>query len=111
MDVRQVFNATQLPIYLGRVDDAEFVVNDPRVSRLHARIESRKGSCVLVDVSTYGTWVQFQNSAGPSTEVALRRDECVLHGSGQIGLGAPLSELSAPTINFHATGSATNFAR
>jgi len=111
MDVKQVFSAAQLPIYLGRVDDAEFVVNDPRVSRLHARIESRKGSCVLVDVSTYGTWVQFQNSAGPSTEIALRRDECVLHGSGQIGLGAPLNELSAPTINFHATGGMTTFVR
>lgn len=111
MDVRQTFSVAELPIYLGRVDDAEFVVNDPRVSRLHARIESRKGSCVLVDVSTYGTWVQFQNSTGVSTEIALRRDECVLHGSGQIGLGAPLSELSAPTINFHATSVSTSPAR
>lgn len=111
MDVRQTFDVAELPIYLGRVDDAEFVVNDPRVSRLHARIESRKGSCVLVDVSTYGTWVQFQNSTGVSTEIALRRDECVLHGSGQIGLGAPLSELSAPTINFHATSASTFPAR
>jgi adenylate cyclase len=103
MDVRQVFSVTDLPIYLGRVDDAEFVVNDPRVSRLHARIESRKGSCVLVDVSTYGTWVQFNNAgAGASTEIALRRDECVLHGSGQISLGAPLMDLSAPTISFRA---------
>jgi class 3 adenylate cyclase len=111
MDVKQIFDAAELPIYLGRVDDAEFVVNDPRVSRLHARIEARKGSCVLVDVSTYGTWVQFQNSTGLSTEIALRRDECVLHGSGQIGLGAPLSEFSAPTINFHTTAAVTFSAR
>jgi class 3 adenylate cyclase len=111
MDVKQIFDAAELPIYLGRVDDAEFVVNDPRVSRLHARIEARKGSCVLVDVSTYGTWVQFQNSTGLSTEIALRRDECVLHGSGQIGLGAPLSEFSAPTIIFHTTAAVTFSAR
>ena len=104
LDVRTQFRAAQLPIHLGRVDDAEFVVNDPRVSRLHARIEARNGSCVLVDVSTYGTWVRFHGTAGASGEVALRRGECVLHGSGEIGLGAPLSDFSAPTIAFNTTG-------
>ena len=34
------FPASQLPIHLGRLSDAEFAVNDPRVSRRHARIES-----------------------------------------------------------------------
>jgi adenylate cyclase len=111
LDIHSMFSSTDLPIYLGRVDDAEFVVNDPRVSRLHARIESRNGSCVLVDVSTYGTWVRFQGSTGSSSEIALRRDECVLHGSGQIGLGAPLSDLSAPTIHFHTTGGNVSFLR
>jgi len=101
LDVRSMFTAEQLPIHLGRVDEAEFVVNDPRVSRLHARLEARNGSCVLIDVSTYGTWVRFHNRIGASSEIALRREECVLHGSGEIGLGAPLSELSAPTISFN----------
>lgn len=104
LDVRALFSAADLPIHLGRVDEAQFVVNDPRVSRLHARIEARQGSCVLVDVSTYGTWVRFHGSAGVSGEIALRRDECVLHGSGEIGLGAPLSDFSAPTITFNTTG-------
>lgn len=104
LDVRTMFSAAELPIHLGRVDDAQFVVNDPRVSRLHARIEARQGSCVLVDVSTYGTWVRFHGSAGPSSEIALRRDECVLHGSGEIGLGAPLNDFSAPTISFNMAG-------
>ena len=104
LDVRSMFRAAELPIHLGRVDEAQFVVNDPRVSRLHARIEARQGSCVLVDISTYGTWVRFHGSAGVSGEIALRRDECVLHGSGEIGLGAPLSDFSAPTITFNTTG-------
>lgn len=104
LDVRTLFRVEDLPIHLGRVDEAQFVVNDPRVSRLHARIESRHGSCVLVDVSTYGTWVRFHGTAGASGEIALRRDECVLHGSGEIGLGAPLSDFSAPTISFNTTG-------
>ncbi|MDM0110599.1 adenylate/guanylate cyclase domain-containing protein [Variovorax sp. J22R133] len=111
LDVRSLFKATELPIHLGRVDDAQFVVNDPRVSRLHARIEARKGSCVLVDVSTYGTWVRFHGTAGASGEIALRRDECVLHGSGEIGLGAPLSDFSAPTISFNTTGGNLLLAR
>ncbi len=111
LDVRSMFRATELPIHLGRVDDAQFVVNDPRVSRLHARIEARQGSCVLVDVSTYGTWVRFHGTAGASGEIALRRQECVLHGSGEIGLGAPLSDFSAPTISFNTTGGNVLLAR
>jgi class 3 adenylate cyclase len=111
LDVRSMFRAAELPIHLGRVDEAQFVVNDPRVSRLHARIEARQGSCVLVDVSTYGTWVRFHGTAGASGEIALRRDECVLHGSGEIGLGAPLSDFSAPTISFNTTGANVLLAR
>ncbi|MEJ8823250.1 adenylate/guanylate cyclase domain-containing protein [Variovorax humicola] len=111
LDMRSMFRASDLPIHLGRVDEAEFVVNDPRVSRLHARIEARQGSCVLVDVSTYGTWVRFHGRAGASGEIALRRDECVLHGSGEIGLGAPLSDFSAPTISFNTTGGNVLLAR
>lgn len=104
LDVRSTFRTEELPIHLGRVSDAQFVVNDPRVSRLHARIELRHGSCVLTDLSTYGTWVRFHGNGGPSQEVALRREECVLHGSGEIGLGAPLSDFTAPTIAFNTAG-------
>jgi len=104
LDVRSMFRPEEMPIYLGRVDDAQFVVNDPRVSRLHARIEVRQGSCVLTDISTYGTWVRFHGNGGPSSEIALRREECVLHGHGEIGLGAPLGDFSTPTIAFNTTG-------
>ena len=105
LDVRSVFLSGEMPIHLGRVNEAQFVVDDPRVSRLHARVETRNGSCVLVDVSTYGTWVRFHGPTGTGAEIALRREECVLHGSGEIGLGAPLSDISAPTISFDTTAS------
>ncbi|MGJ7495555.1 FHA domain-containing protein [Variovorax sp. RT4R15] len=104
LDVRSMFRADELPIHVGRVNEADFVINDPRVSRLHARIEARQGTCVLVDISTFGTWVRFHGTAGANGEIALRRGECVLHGSGEIGLGAPLSDFSAPTISFNTTG-------
>jgi class 3 adenylate cyclase len=111
LDVRSMFRTEELPIHLGRVNDAQFMVNDPRVSRLHARIELRSGSCVLTDLSTYGTWVRFHGNEGPSNEIALRRGECVLHGSGEIGLGAPLSDFTAPTIAFNTAGAQVQLSR
>jgi class 3 adenylate cyclase len=110
-DSRLMFRAKDLPIHLGRGEEAQFIVNDPRVSRLHARIEVRHGSCILVDISTYGTWVRFHDTAGVSSEIALRRNECVLHGSGEIGLGAPLSDFTAPTIAFNTIGGNVLLAR
>ncbi len=97
LDYTKTFKAFDLPVYIGRVRQAEFVVNDPRVSRQHARLEWRNGSVVLVDVSSYGCWVRF---AGGGSDVLLRREECVLHGRGEIALGTPFSDLSAPVITF-----------
>lgn len=96
---KQAYTPDDLPIVLGRVVETDFVVNDPRVSRTHARIEWRNGSYVLVDVSSYGTWIRFTGDAD-STELQLRREECVLHGAGEIGLGAPFSDFSAPIVAF-----------
>ncbi len=102
LDMGRTFGPPELPVHLGRVDHAEILVNDPRVSRLHARIEYRNGTFVLVDLSSFGTWVRF---AGSDTDVALRREECQLHGTGEIALGVPIGDLSAPTVSFAvATG-------
>ena len=97
LDVRKRFRSAQLPIHIGRVSQAEFVVNDPRVSRAHARIDWRNGSILLVDVSTYGSWIRF---SGGGADLLLRREECVLHGRGEIALGASFSDLSVPTVMF-----------
>jgi class 3 adenylate cyclase len=83
--------------HLGRGDHAEFLVDDPRVSRMHAKIEWRNGAFVLTDLSSFGTWVRFAGSEG---DVPLRRDECLLHGQGEIALGVPFNDLSCPTVNF-----------
>jgi adenylate cyclase len=97
LDQRKRFRSHQLPIHIGRVSQAEFVVNDPRVSRTHARIDWRNGSILLVDVSSYGSWVRF---SGGGADLLLRREECVLHGKGEIALGASFSDLSVPTVLF-----------
>lgn len=94
----QRFKSFELPIQLGRGRDADFVVNDPRVSRIHARLEWRNGSVVFVDVSSYGSWIRFSGTTG--SDVLLRREECVLHGKGELALGASFADPSVPTVSF-----------
>lgn len=97
LDQVKSFKSFELPARIGRSTDLEFVINDQRVSREHSRIEWRNGSVVLVDVSSYGTWLRF-NSA--TSAQLLRREECVLHGHGEIALGAPFTDISVPTVVF-----------
>lgn len=97
LDTRKTFKAFELPIHIGRTRASGFVVNDARVSRTHARLDWRNGSVVLVDVSTYGCWIRF---AGGGSDLLLRREECVLHGRGDISLGTPFSDRSAPVVTF-----------
>ncbi len=97
MDTSKTFKSFDLPIHIGRLRQAEFVVDDPRVSRTHARIDWRNGSMILVDLSTYGCWLRF---AGDGSDLLLRRDECVLHGQGEISLGSTFADVTAPTVHF-----------
>jgi adenylate cyclase len=97
LDNRKTFKAFELPVHIGRIRDAEFVVSDLHVSRKHARLDWRNGSVVLIDVSSYGCWVRF---FGGGSDLLLRREECVLHGQGEIALGTPFSDLSAPVVTF-----------
>ena len=101
LDLSATFDSTQLPIHIGRVAEAQFVVSDPRVSRLHAKITWRAGKFYLEDLSSYGTWVQF---SGGQAIVALRRQECVLLVEGEIALGAPFEDFSVPTVSFKFAG-------
>ena len=100
LDQSRTFMAFDLPVHVGRIRHCEFIVADPRVSRTHFRIEWRNGRIMLVDVSSYGTWIRF---AGSRAEVLLRREECVLYGQGEIALGAPFSDTSVPLVRFVVT--------
>jgi class 3 adenylate cyclase len=82
---------------VGRSPDAALMVNDPRVSRLHASLEWRGGQFVLSDASSYGTWVYL----GDQVEaMVLRRTECYLVGSGFIVPGCSRDDDNAPLIAF-----------
>jgi len=99
------FTSSDAPVHVGRANHAQLCINDPRVSRLHARIDWRNSGFVLTDMSSFGTWVRFDGSDSP---VRLRRDACILHGTGQIALGVPFTESSAPIMNFQVAGTSVH---
>ena len=68
---------------MGRADDNDLVVKGNLISRIHARVEMRRGKFILIDQSTNGTFLE--NSQGEETFV--RRDSSELTGEGIIGLG------------------------
>lgn len=96
LGISKTFHSFDLPIQIGRMRDTDFVVNDPRVSRIHARLEWRNGSIVFVDTSSYGSWVRFTNTS----PILLRREECILHSTGELALGSSFSDENSPIINF-----------
>ena len=70
-------------IVVGRGNEADFVVDDKFASRMHVRIELRRGKFVIIDQSTNGTYVR----TGDDPEVYLKREDLPLLGTGCIGLG------------------------
>ena len=70
-------------INMGRADDNDLVVKGNLISRIHARVEMRRGKFILIDQSTNGTFLQ--NVQGEET--FIRRDNTELVGEGIIGLG------------------------
>ena len=102
------FSPATSPFVMGRDEEAQFVVTDRRVSRQHARIVWRAGRFHLEDISSFGTWVRF---ADGQTVLPLRRQECALPAAGEISLGAPFEDFSAPTVQFGLTGTPPSGSR
>ncbi len=93
----RIFLTAQMPIVLGRSPQASFCVNDSRVSRAHACLESHSGQIYLTDLSYNGTHVQF----GQDEQVlTLRRGTCTLHGSGVICMGTPTTDPTGAQLRF-----------
>ena len=93
----KAFKSFELPVHIGRVRTVGFMVDDPRVSREHARIDWRNGSVTVADVSTYGSCVRF---FGGGADLMLRREDCVLHGRGEIALGATFADANVQVVGF-----------
>jgi adenylate cyclase len=83
---------------IGRADDNDLVVKGNLISRIHAKVELRRGKFVLVDQSTNGTFLL--NLRGEETFV--RRDSTELTGEGTIGLGRAEEPGDSLAIHFKA---------
>ncbi|MDJ0813556.1 MAG: adenylate/guanylate cyclase domain-containing protein [Woeseiaceae bacterium] len=76
-------NDRRKSVIMGRAEDNDLVIKGNLISRIHAKVEMRRGKFILVDQSTNGTFVQ--NLQGDETFV--RRDSTEINGEGTIGLG------------------------
>jgi pSer/pThr/pTyr-binding forkhead associated (FHA) protein len=83
-------------VNLGRADDNDVVVKGNLISRIHAKIEMRRGRFVIVDQSTNGTFLQDIQGH----EVFVRRDSTELGEEGTIGLGRAEEPGSSLAIYF-----------
>jgi class 3 adenylate cyclase len=85
-------------VKLGRDPASDIVIADRMASRHHARVERRRDKCVLVDVSSNGTFVTFHGQP----EISLRREEVVLRGSGTISFGHSHADDPTEVVAFDA---------
>lgn len=83
-------------INLGRADDNDLVVKGNLISRMHMRIEMRRGKFILFDQSTNGTFLEHANGK----ETFIRRDNTELTGTGVIGLGKVAAANSPLAIHY-----------
>jgi class 3 adenylate cyclase len=87
-------------IMMGRAEDNDLVIKGTLISRIHAKIEMRKGKFFLVDQSTNGSFIQDLQG----NETSVRRDSIELTGEGTIGLGRAQSPGESLAIHYKATG-------
>lgn len=73
---------------MGRGVANHLIINDPMVSRMHARIELQRNRFMLIDQSTNGTVLNPQDE----DPILLRRDAIQLEGEGWIGLGQKVDQ-------------------
>lgn len=81
---------------IGRDKCCHLIVDTEYSSRVYAHSEFHLGKFVLVDKSTNGTYV----SMAKKKDIYLRREELLLIGGGEIGLGEPAGKGSIRYICF-----------
>lgn len=96
-----VMDGSRPLVVLGRSKTADITLEETLASRLHARIEYRRGKFFLVDQSTNGTYVRSD-----AEDSFLRREEALLSGAGSISLGRPFTEQPQDVVAYAIEGPA-----
>jgi len=86
----------QAAVTIGRLPANDIVLKYPGVSRMHAKIEHRKGKFVLVDASSNGTFVHVSGRS----PIYVKHDEFQLFGEGIISAGRKATAKSPGAIHF-----------
>jgi adenylate cyclase len=94
--VSLTLGAEQKSTSIGRDAGNELVVPDKMASRVHCKIEYRRGNFFLVDQSTNGTYITVAGDA----EILLKREQIMLRGTGVICLGHTASSKDGELLSF-----------
>ena len=84
-------------LVLGRDQRCAIKVVTNFASRVHAKVEYRRGKFVLIDQSTNGTYVKTDTNE----DIYLRREELPLIGDGIICLGESVKDDDPNLIKYH----------
>jgi adenylate cyclase len=87
---------THSVITVGRSLGSHVVIDTPKASRNHCRIVCRPDACVLVDLSTNGTYITKQDG----TTVMAKNNMRLLSGKGWISFGDPYLQDGVNFIEF-----------
>jgi adenylate cyclase len=91
-----VVDENQSTLTIGRLPANDIVLKYPGVSRMHAKVEHRKGKFVLIDASSNGTYV-YVHGREP---VYVKHDEYQLFEEGVICAGKKAKADSSGAIRF-----------
>ena len=81
---------------IGRLPANDLVLRYAGVSRMHGKIEHRKGKFILTDASSNGTYVHIEGQE----VIFLKHDELQLHGEGIICPGRSATPQSPGAIHY-----------
>jgi len=95
----KTLSAQSGPMTLGRGEHCDFIVKSQLASRNHAIIKYNRGKYILIDQSTNGTYVQFENGK----TFYLRRENLPLSENGKINLGENFESNRSHEISFQFT--------
>ena len=93
---RRTISNAMTPMTLGRGRQCDLPVECSTASRLHCRIEHRRGKFVLVDTSTNGTHLVRSDGS----QALLKREQAVLTGRGRFALGTTPEPGAPCTVEF-----------
>ncbi|MDR1063659.1 MAG: FHA domain-containing protein [Azoarcus sp.] len=94
---KTIFVEENRPVVLiGREHGNDIVIDDPRASRQHARIERRRSGFVLIDQSTNGCFVMIDGQE----ERCIKDSEYPVSAAGRIGCGFSSQEFEDDLVFF-----------